>query len=97
MNPADRALTHGVRAQPIAAADMPAKWLHQVRAVIVRDGHRLRAGFPACIEVKGATTWQPLQLCNNGVEFVGKRDRDMVLSWLNGERELPPLEPVATS
>ncbi len=88
MNPADRAILHH-RAQPLAATDILPAWLHQVREVVIRDSHKLRAGFPACIEVKGPAAWQPLTLPNNGIEFTGKRDRDTVLSWLNGEQALP--------
>lgn len=96
MNPTDRAILAPPRAQPLAATDLPPKWLHQVREVVVRDGHKLRAGFPACIEVRGVKDWQPLQLPNNGIEFLGKRDRDQVLAWLSGEQALPPLpEPAA--
>jgi len=96
MNPADKALLHH-RAQPIAASDIPPRWLHQVRGVVVRDGHKLRAGFPACIEIKGPDTWQALQLCNNGIEFVGKRDRDQALAWLTGAEKLPPIPEPATA
>lgn len=77
----------------MSAADVPVKWLHQVRGIVIRDGYRLRAGFPACIDVQGPNGWQALQLPNNGVEFVGKRDRDTVLSWLNGDKELPEIAP----
>lgn len=91
MNPADKAILH-YRAQPLAATDLSPAWLHQVREVIIRDGHKLRAGFPACIEVKGPAGWQALNLPNNGVEFVGKRDRDAALAWLSGDVELPPVE-----
>jgi hypothetical protein len=93
MNPTDKAILH-YRSTPLAAADIPPAWLHQVREVVIRDGHKLRAGFPACIEVKGPADWQPLQLPNNGVEFVGRRDRDTVLAWLNGDRDLPQI-PIA--
>jgi hypothetical protein len=90
MNPATKALLHH-RAQPLAAADLPVKWLYQVRDVIKRDGHKLRAGFPACIEIKGPEAWQALQLPSNGIEFTGKRDRDQALAWLNGDHELPAM------
>jgi len=90
MNPTDRAILHP-RSQPLAATDLAPAWLHQVREIIVRNSHKLRPGFPACIEVKGPKEWQPLNLPNNGIEFVGKRDRDQVLAWLNGEQALPPL------
>lgn len=91
MNPLDKAILAPRRAQPLAASDITPAWLHQVREVIMRDGHKLRAGFPACIEVKGPAGYQPLQLPNNGVEFVGKRDRDQVLAWLNGSEKLPEI------
>lgn len=90
MHPKDKAIV-SPRTQPIAAADIRPEWLHQVRAVVIRDGHKLRAGFPACIDVKGPRDWQPLMLPNNGIEFVGKRDRDEILAMLNGEKELPAI------
>lgn len=96
MSPGDKALLNPQR-PPLSATDLPPKWLHQVREVIVRDGHKLRAGFPACIEVRGPKDWQPLNLPNNGIEFTGRRDRDTVLAWLNGDQKLPPIpEPVAS-
>lgn len=90
MNPSDKAILHH-RAAPITAAEVPPKWLHQVREVVVRDGHKLRAGFPACIDIHGPNGWQPLQLPSNGIEFVGKRDRDQVLAWLTGAEKLPEI------
>ncbi len=93
MNPQDRAILYP-RSQPLAASDLAPAWLHQVRGIVVRDGHKLRAGFPACIEVKGPHAWQALNLPNNSVEFVGKRDRDAVLEMLTGARELPKVEEV---
>ncbi len=90
MNPADKQLLYP-RSAPITAEDVPVKWLHQVRAIILRDSHKLRAGFPACIDVQGRNGWHALQLPSNGVEFVGKRDRDTVLAWLNGDKPLPEI------
>lgn len=95
MNPTDLTILRGPRITPIAADEIPAKWLHQVRGVIVRDGHKLRAGFPACIEIEGPRGWQPLQLPNNGIEFVGLKDRNTVLRLLNGSEPLPEI-PEAT-
>ncbi len=92
MNNMDKALLNP-RAQPLTADEIPVKWLHQVRGVIVRDSLRLRAGFPACIDVQGPNGWQALNLPSNGVEFVGRRDRDTVLAWLNGGKELPCITP----
>lgn len=92
MNPLDKAILSPPRIPPLSAADIPPRWLHQVRAVILRDNHRLRAGFPACIEVKGPESWQALQLPNNGVELVGKRDVEQVLAWLTGSEGLPEVE-----
>lgn len=89
MNALDKAIISPPRVPPLSAAEIPVKWLHQVRGVIVRDNHRLRAGFPACIEVKGPDAWQALQLPNNGVELVGKRDVEQVLAWLSGGADLP--------
>ena len=63
-------------------ADFSPAWIAQVREVIKRDGHKLRGGFPACIEIMGPRGWQPLMLPTNGIEFEGKRDRDAVLKAL---------------
>lgn len=90
MSPQDRSILNP-RIVPLAAADIRPEWLHQVREVVIRDGHKLRAGFPACIEVKGPHGWQPLNLPSNGIEFTGRRDRDLVLEMLKGERALPEL------
>lgn len=81
MNPADRAIL----APPKRIAteqDITPEWIAQVRAIIARDHHKLRAGFPACIDVLGPTGWQPLNLPTNGIEFEGRRARDAVLRRL---------------
>lgn len=91
MNALDKAIISPPRIPPISASEIPARWLHQVRGVIVRDNLKLRAGIPACIEIRGPDQYQPLNLPNNGIEFVGKRDRDQVLAWLNGSQELPEI------
>jgi hypothetical protein len=65
-----------------AVADFTPEWIAQVRGVIVRDGLKVRAGFPACIEIRGPEAWQPLLLITNGIEFTGKKDRDAVLEML---------------
>lgn len=90
MNPTDQNIL-SPRIHPLAAADIRPEWLHQVRAVVIRDGHHLRAGFPACIEVKGTHGWQAINLPNNGIEFMGRRDRDAVLEMLDGRRKLPEM------
>lgn len=63
-------------------SDISEQWIAQMRGIIERDGHKLRAGFPACIEVRGPNGWQPLLLCTNGIEFTGRRARDEVLRRL---------------
>lgn len=97
MNDHDKSIIHP-RAKPITADEIPPAWLHQVREVVVREKHKLRAGFPACIDVLSSMgTWMPLQLPSNGIEFVGRRDRDAVLDMLLGNRKLPdvPVQEVA--
>lgn len=78
MNPTDRAILNPPKRIAVES-DFTPEWIAQVRAIIVRDGHKLRAGFPACIEVKGPRDWQPLLLPTNGIEFDGKKARDAVL------------------
>jgi hypothetical protein len=78
---------------PTTAADLPPWWLAQVRAVVLRDGHALRAGFPdVVIEVQNINapeTWQPLNLQTNTAHFATDRDRDQILAILTGEAPLP--------
>ena len=78
---------------PATAADLPPWWLAQVREVVVRDGHALRAGFPdITIEVQNINrpeVWQPLNLQTNTPHFATDRDRDTILAILTGERPLP--------
>ena len=81
MNPADRAILNPPK-RVATEADFTPEWIANVRAIIQRDGHKLRAGFPACIDVLGPTGWQPLNLPTNGIEFTGKRDRDAILRRL---------------
>lgn len=81
MNPHDRAIL-SPPTRYATADEAPEQWIAQVREIIRRDGHKVRAGFPACIEVHGSLGWQPLNLWTNGVEFTGKRDRDAVLRRL---------------
>ncbi len=81
--------------RPATAAELPAWWLHQVRAVVLRDGHALRAGFPdIVIEVQNINrpdVWQPLNLQTNTAAFATDRDRDQILAILTGEQPLPEL------
>lgn len=92
MNPSDRAILRP-RPAPIRAADFRPEWLHQVRGIVIRDGHRLRPGFPANIEVKSSRGWMPLMLPNSGIEFATTEDRDTVLAMLTGDAALPALPP----
>lgn len=75
------------------AADLPPWWLRQVREVVVREGHAIRAGFPAItIEVQNINrpeVWQPLNLQTNTHLFVTEQDRDAILAILTGEAALP--------
>ncbi len=81
MNPADQAILRPPT-RYAGVADFTDEWIANVRTIIQRDGHKLRTGFPACIEVKGPTQWQPLNLPTNGIEFDGKRSRDEIFRRL---------------
>lgn len=81
MNPTDKAILNPPK-RVASVEDIPEEWIEQVRAIIARDGHKLRPGFPACIDVHGPTGWQPLNLPTNGIEFAGKRARDEILRRL---------------
>ncbi len=86
-----QSLTPNIR--PAVAADLPPWWLHQVREIVVRDGHALRAGFPEItIEVQNINrpdVWQPLNLQSNTCHFATEQDRDQILAILTGEAPLP--------
>lgn len=90
MNATDRAILNP-RTPVMSASDFRPERLHQLRELVVREGRKLRAGFPACIEVHGSLGWQPLLLPSNGIEFVGKNDRDRILAILKGETPLPEI------
>lgn len=81
MNDQDRAILTPPK-RVATEADFTPEWIAKVREAIKRDGHKLRAGFPACIEVRGPHVWQSLMLPTNGIEFEGKRARDAVLRRL---------------
>ncbi len=81
MNPSDKAILNPPK-RVATVEDVSPEWIAQVREIIARDGHKLRPGFPACIDVKGPTGWQPLLLPTNGIEFTGRRDRDEILRRL---------------
>jgi hypothetical protein len=78
---------------PARAADLPPWWLAQVRAVVVREGHALRAGFPdIVIEVQTINQpeiWYALNLKTDTTHFATDRDRDQILAILTGEAPLP--------
>lgn len=79
----------------IRADAIPAKWLHDVREIVVRDGVKLRPGLVS-IEAwsPNRMAWMHLTLPHNGWEFETAADRDRVLDMLEGREQLPPL-PVA--
>ena len=81
MNPADRAIL-SPKARYATVEDFTPEWIANQRATVIRDKHKLRAGFPACIEVRGPREWQPLLLPTNGIEFEGKKSRDAILAKL---------------
>ncbi len=81
MNDQDKALLSPPKRVALVE-DFTPEWIAQVRGIIQRDGHKLRAGFPACIDVLGPNGWQPLNLPTNGIEFEDKRARDEILRRL---------------
>lgn len=81
MNPADKQILNP-KARYATPEDFTPEWIAQVRGVIQRDGLKVRAGFPACIEIKGPNGWQALLLPTGGIEFTGKKDRDAILAKL---------------
>lgn len=81
MNDADKAILSPPK-RVASISDIPEAWLANVRAMLQKEGRKVRAGFPACIEVSSPHGYMPLNLPTNGVEFTGKRDRDLVLRRL---------------
>lgn len=81
MDPQSKAILNP-SARYATLSDFTPEWIAQVRGVIQRDDLKVRAGFPACIEIKGPNGWQPLMLPTNGIEFTGRKDRDAVLEML---------------
>jgi len=81
MNPTDRAILSPPK-RVATVDDFTPAWIANVRGIIQRDHHKLRPGFPACIDVLGPNGWQPLNLITNGIEFEGKRARDEILRRL---------------
>jgi hypothetical protein len=80
----------------LTASDIAPAWVHDVRNIILRDNHTIRAGkqWPT-IEVLNADAgrWQPLNLPAASLTcvFASHGDRDVILKWLTGEVALPPL------
>lgn len=76
-------------AQPVYAVDVSPTWIAQVRAAIERDGHAVRAGFPAItIEVQSINRpdmWCAINLPSNTTLFATEQDRDLVLDQLVGK------------
>lgn len=72
--------------QPSRAADLTPEWIAQVREIIRRDGHAIRAGQHAhTIEVQHPNrpeVWQPLNLQTNTSLFATAEDRDAVINQL---------------
>lgn len=57
MHPTDKAILNPPT-RYATADEAPEKWIAQVREIIRRPpGHKVRAGFPACIEVHGSLGW----------------------------------------
>lgn len=86
MSPADKAII-SPPSRYATPEDFTPEWIAQVRGVLIRDGLKVRGGFPACIEIRGPEAWQPLLLPTGGIEFTGKKDRDAILDML---RQTPP-------
>lgn len=72
---------------PMKASEIPEEWFLDVRKIIERDGHAVRAKGDISIEVKSLTTnaWYILGLPNLSGKFVSKEDRDDVLAKLIGK------------
>lgn len=72
----------------INAAELPPAWIAERRAIVVRDGHAIRAGQHNTIEVQSINTgaWIVLQLPDKATQFTTTADRDAVLSQLQGYR-----------
>lgn len=85
--------TYSPSIPPATAADLPPWWLRQVREIVVREGHAIRAGFPAItIEVQNINrpeVWHPLNLQTNTAHFATEQDRDAVLAMLWGQTPIP--------
>lgn len=82
MHPSDRALLYPPK-RPCALDDLSLHWIENLRALIKRDPLKLRAGFPACIEIYDKDRgWIPLNLVTNGIEFTGCHARNTILRAL---------------
>jgi hypothetical protein len=73
---------------PITAAEVPPEWIADVRAIALRDGHAVRAGAEATIEVQSINTglFGRLMLPGSGHHFTSEAERDGVLREIIGEK-----------
>jgi hypothetical protein len=88
-----------VPAKKVSLAEIPARWLHDVRQAVVDNGQPLRAHFTLpIIEAKSLRTnaWMPLMMFSSCVEFETIDDRNAVLKMLTGVDPLPALPEPTT-
>ncbi|MBX3736698.1 MAG: hypothetical protein KF715_08420 [Candidatus Didemnitutus sp.] len=81
-----------MKVSPARLADFTPSWLQERRAIILRDGHAVRAAERRNqIEVQAINTgtWHPLTLPGNVTLFATVDDRDAVLRMLTGESPIP--------
>ena len=78
---------YGHTPTPATAADCSADWIAERRAIVLRDGHAIRAGRGPWIEVQSINRpdhWCTLTLPGNALVFATVTDRDTVLRQLWG-------------
>ncbi len=70
--------------RPITAAEVPDKWIADVRTIIQREGRVVRGGPLRMIELKSLhdNSWGKLMLPGSGFEFVDAEQRDIVIRKL---------------
>lgn len=75
-----------VKREPITAASIPQEWIETVRAIAQRDGHAVRAGAGATIEMQSINTGKfgILMLYGSADRFASDADRDQVLEQIVG-------------
>lgn len=67
------------------ADDATPEWIEQRRAIILRDGHAVRAGKGLWIEIQEPNrpqVWRPINTPTGGQQYATAADRDAVLEQL---------------